>query len=152
MRLSAETSVLLAVQETDREWFDEALTLIDAAMARALPVFVSLPEAATSLELPDEAVVARNGDDAWQESELPAVLRELSRAQVAVLATRFSGPASFTVIGALRAGYDVFLLLGGNGAPRIDDPDCVRLVQAGVAPVSIRQAALEWGLSLPDSI
>lgn len=83
-----------------------------------MPDTVSVSKAATPVELPDEAVVAREGDDAWQEAELPAVLRELNRAQVAFLATRFSGPARFTVVGALRAGYDVFLLQCQARLPR----------------------------------
>lgn len=136
--------------------------LIDAASQASIPVITSLVETnlissrlSDKLEsrLPCESRHIRSGLNPWDSSTFAESLQETNRPCLLIAGISVETSLSFTALGALARGFDVFVIKDAclGYSERSISITFDRLIQAGVVPVTWRQVMMEWSQDNVDA-
>ena len=95
---------------------------------------------------PDQKPIERSSMNSWDEPKFVAEVERIGRKKLVIAALWTEVCLAFPAIDALRAGYEVYAVLDASGgmSKEIHDTAVMRLVQAGVVPVTWVQVMLEW--------
>ncbi|WP_299410348.1 isochorismatase family protein [uncultured Roseobacter sp.] len=131
----------------------QVTTLLRARRELAIPSIVTLycaPEAgslASSLLITgtDLDVIRRSSLDPWDDPDCVTQIESWGRPVVIVFGRCTEASLTFTVLGALERGYDVYLVADAIVWPsdQLERIHLMRMQQAGAVPISARQLVLE---------
>ena len=109
--------------------------LIDAVVSQQLNSSNFLPE-----------VFKRKNANPWNNSDFSSAISESQRPRLIIAGISAETSLSFSVLGALEQGYDVYVITDLCLAASQDSRDITfeRLAQAGAVMVTWRQVILEW--------
>jgi len=95
---------------------------------------------------PDQKPIERSSMNSWDEPKFVAEVERIGRKKLVIAALWTEVCLAFPAIDALRAGYEVYAVVDASGgmSKEIHDTAVMRLVQAGVVPVTWVQVMLEW--------
>ena len=95
---------------------------------------------------PDQKPIERSSMNSWDEPKFVAEVERIGRKKLVIAALWTEVCLAFPAIDALRAGYEVYAVVDASGgmSKEIHDTAVLRLVQAGVVPVTWVQVMLEW--------
>lgn len=95
---------------------------------------------------PDQKPIERSSMNSWDDPKFVAEVERIGRKKLVIAALWTEVCLAFPAIDALRAGYEVYAVLDASGgmSKEIHDTAVLRLVQAGVVPVTWVQVMLEW--------
>lgn len=128
--------------------------LVHVADKMGIPIITSLVKtnriasqisAALETKLPEMTRFNRSGINPWDDQEFVEAIRVANRPCLLIAGLSTETSLSFTALGALARGFDVFVIKDAClGYSEQSIAICFdRLVQAGVVPVSWRQVILE---------
>jgi len=95
---------------------------------------------------PDQKPIERSSMNSWDEPKFVAEVERIGRKKLVIAALWTEVCLAFPAIDTLRAGYEVYAVVDASGgmSKEIHDTAVLRLVQAGVVPVTWVQVMLEW--------
>ena len=95
---------------------------------------------------PDQKPIERSSMNSWDDPKFVAEVERIGRKKLVIAALWTEVCLAFPAIDALRAGYEVYAVVDASGgmSKEIHDTAVLRLVQAGVVPVTWVQVMLEW--------
>jgi len=95
---------------------------------------------------PDQKPIERSSMNSWDDPKFVAEVERIGRKKLVIAALWTEVCLAFPAIDALRAGYEVYAVVDASGgmSKEIHDTAVMRLVQAGVVPVTWVQVMLEW--------
>lgn len=95
---------------------------------------------------PDQKPIERSSMNSWEDPKFVAEVERIGRKKLVIAALWTEVCLAFPAIDALRAGYEVYAVVDASGgmSKEIHDTAVLRLVQAGVVPVTWVQVMLEW--------
>jgi nicotinamidase-related amidase len=95
---------------------------------------------------PDQKPIERSSMNSWEDPKFVAEVERIGHKKLVIAALWTEVCLAFPAIDALRAGYEVYAVVDASGgmSKEIHDTAVLRLVQAGVVPVTWVQVMLEW--------
>ena len=95
---------------------------------------------------PDQKPIERSSMNSWDDPKFVAEVERIGRKKLVIAALWTEVCLAFPAIDTLRAGYEVYAVVDASGgmSKEIHDTAVLRLVQAGVVPVTWVQVMLEW--------
>ena len=95
---------------------------------------------------PGQKPIERSSMNSWENPKFVAEVERIGRKKLVIAALWTEVCLAFPAIDALRAGYEVYAVVDASGgmSKEIHDTAVLRLVQAGVVPVTWVQVMLEW--------
>ena len=95
---------------------------------------------------PDQKPIERSSMNSWDDPKFVAEVERIGRKKLVIAALWTEVCLAFPAIDTLRAGYEVYAVVDASGgmSKEIHDTAVMRLVQAGVVPVTWVQVMLEW--------
>jgi len=95
---------------------------------------------------PGQKPIERSSMNSWDDPKFVAEVERIGRKKLVIAALWTEVCLAFPAIDALRAGYEVYAVVDASGgmSKEIHDTAVLRLVQAGVVPVTWVQVMLEW--------
>lgn len=164
--LSPKSTALIIIdhQVAFRSCFDkEAVKKVENGIAElvgvaeqiGIPVISSLVKtnqigsklsATLESKLPQSTRLSRSGINPWDDQAFINAVQITNRPCLLVAGLSAEISLSFTALGALARGYDVFVIKDAclGYSEQSIATSFERMIQAGVVPVSWRQAMLEW--------
>jgi nicotinamidase-related amidase len=148
--------MLFGVANIDRQVLvNNVVGLAKAAKAFKIPTILTTVETASFSGymwpqllrvFPDQKPIERSSMNSWEDPKFVAEVERIGRKKLVIAALWTEVCLSFPAIDALRAGYEVYAVVDASGgmSKEIHDTAVLRLVQAGVVPVTWVQVMLEW--------
>jgi nicotinamidase-related amidase len=117
------------------------LSTVGVELGAADPIFPSL-----SAAFPDAEVIDRTHMNAWEDPAFHSAVEATGRKKLVIGGIVTSVCAAFPAINALEDGYQVAILADATGddTKETHDTAIMRLVQAGVVPMTTLAMMAEW--------
>ena len=118
-------------------------TVITTIMAKASsgPIY---PEIADTY--PEIIPIDRGKRNAFKSPEFVEAVKNTGRKKLVMAGVWTEVCLCFTVLSALEAGYEVYILVDASGGTSVAAHEAAiqRMIQAGATPVSVQQVMSEW--------
>jgi nicotinamidase-related amidase len=164
--LDPEESVVLIIDQQPQMFFgveshprteimNNVVGLAKACKAFSVPCILTTVEAATfsgfmyskvQQVYPDMVPIDRTTINAWEDTNVKQAVSKLARKNLIIAGLWTEACATFPALSAFSDGYNVFVVTDacGGATKEAHDVAVMRMVQAGVTPVTWQQVMLEW--------
>jgi len=150
-----QPQMAFSVQSIDRQLMvSNVVGLAKAARIFGIPTILTtisaqefsgplLPE--IQAVFPDQAPIDRTTMNPWEDENVVAAVKQAGRRKLVMAGLWTEVCLAFPALDALRAGYDVYAVVDASGGvtTMAHDMAVQRMIQAGVAPITWLQFALE---------
>ncbi len=139
-------------EESEKSWQSGFISLVERAATFDVPLMFFKRQKGTQfiekLSSHSLCVVESQKVNPLDEPELYDKLSNLRRPRLLIGGGRADTSLSFAALGGLELGYDIYLLrdLIWGASDLLCETAVIRLLQAGVVPVSLPQVICEWQL------